>query len=78
MMRELVENIARALVDEPDRVSVKEIEGQECTIFELRTAPTNIGQVVGKKGHLAEAVRTILRAVGMKDGRRYTLEILER
>jgi predicted RNA-binding protein YlqC (UPF0109 family) len=78
MMREMVEGIARALVDEPDRVSVTEIEGQQCTILELRTAPTNIGQVVGKKGHLAEAIRTLLRAVGMKEGRRYTLEILER
>ena len=78
MMRDLVEAIARALVDDPDRVVVNEIVGQECTILELSTAPSNIGQVVGKKGHLAEAVRTILRAVGMKEGRRYTLEILER
>ena len=78
MMRQLVESIAQALVDEPDRVSVTEIEGQECTILELRTAPSNIGQVIGKQGHLAEAVRTILRSVGMKEGRRYTLEILER
>jgi len=78
MMRELVESIARALVDEPDQVRVTEIHGQECTIFELSTARSNIGQVVGKKGHLADAVRTILKAVGMKEGRRYTLEILER
>jgi predicted RNA-binding protein YlqC (UPF0109 family) len=78
MMREVVEAIARELVDEPDRVSVTEVEGQECVIFELRTAPTNVGQVIGKKGHLAEAIRSILKAVGMKEGRRYTLEILER
>ena len=77
-MRQLVEAIARALVDEPDRVSVMEIEGQECVILELRTAPSNIGQVIGKKGHLAEAMRTLLKAIGMKEGRRYTLEILER
>ena len=48
MMRELVEAIARALVDEPDQVRVTEIQGQECTIFELSTARSNIGQVVGK------------------------------
>ena len=57
---------------------VREVLGQECTILELRTAQSNIGQVVGKKGHLADAMRTLLRAVGMKEGRRYTLEILER
>ena len=77
-MRQLVEAIAKALVDAPDEVSVTAIRGQECTILELRAAPDNIGQVVGKKGHLADAIRTLLRAVGMKEGRRYTLEILER
>ena len=59
-------------------VSVMEIEGQECVILELRTAPANLGQVIGKKGHLADAMRTLLKAIGMKEGRRYTLEILEK
>ena len=77
-MRQLVEAIARALVDLPDEVSVREVVGQECVILELRTAPSNIGQVVGKHGHLADAIRSLLRAVGMKERRRYTLEILER
>ena len=76
-MRKLVEDIARSLVDDPGRVSVMEIRGQECTVLELRTALDNIGQVVGKQGRLAEAMRTILQAVGMKEGRRYILEILE-
>jgi predicted RNA-binding protein YlqC (UPF0109 family) len=76
-MKELIEQIAKALVDNPDEVSVKAIEGQQASIFELRVAPSDIGKVIGKQGRIAVSIRTILGAVGMKLKRRFTLEILE-
>ena len=76
-MRELVESIAKALVDNPDEVSVTEIEGEQTTVFELRVAKPDIGKVIGKHGRTAEATRTILGAVGMKLRKRFVLEILD-
>ncbi len=76
-MRELVESIAKALVDNPDEVRVTEIEGEQTTVFELRVAKPDIGKVIGKQGRTAEATRTILGAVGMKLRKRFVLEILD-
>ena len=76
-MKDLMEQIAKALVDSPDEVSVKAIEGQQVTIFELRVAPGNIGKVIGKQGRIALSIRTILGAAGMKLKKRFILEILE-
>ena len=76
-MKELIEQTAKALVDSPDEVNVKAIEGQEVTIFELRVAQGDIGKVIGKQGRIALSIRTILAAVGMKLKRRFMLEILE-
>jgi len=76
-MRELVEEIAKALVDIPDQVSVKEVEGEQVTVLELRVAPSDLGKVIGKQGRTARSIRTILGAAGMKLSRRFTLEILE-
>jgi len=76
-MRQLVENIAKALVDQPDRVQVKEIEGEQTTVLELRVAPEDLGKVIGKQGKTARAMRTILAAAGMKVRKRFVLEILE-
>ena len=76
-MKELIEQIAKALVDSPDEVSVRPIEGQQVTVLELRVAPGDLGKVIGKQGRTARSIRTILGAAGMKLKKRYTLEILE-
>ena len=76
-MKELIEKIAQALVDNPDEVSVRMIEGEQTTIFELRVAKSDIGHVIGKQGRMARSIRTLLNAGGMKVKRRFMLEILE-
>lgn len=72
-MKDLIEEIAKALVDIPDQVAVKEVEGEQVTVFELRVAPTDLGKVIGKQGRTARSMRTILGAAGMKLNRRFTL-----
>jgi predicted RNA-binding protein YlqC (UPF0109 family) len=76
-MKELVEAIAKALVDNPDQVSVRAVEGEQVTVLELRVHPTDLGKVIGKQGRTARSIRTILSAAGMKLRKRFTLEILE-
>ena len=76
-MKELVEVIAKALVDNPDRVQVRMIEGEQLTVFELRVDESDLGKVIGRQGRIAKAIRTILSAAGMKLRKRFTLEILE-
>ncbi len=76
-IKELVEEIAKALVDIPDQVNVREVEGEQVTILELRVAPSDLGKVIGKQGRTARSIRTLLGAAGMKLNRRFTLEILE-
>jgi predicted RNA-binding protein YlqC (UPF0109 family) len=76
-MKELIEDIAKALVDIPEEVSVKQVEGEQATLLELRVAPSDLGKVIGKQGRTARSIRTLLGAAGMKLNRRFTLEILE-
>ena len=76
-MRALVEQIARALVDEPEHVAVQAVDGEQVTVLELRVAPNDLGKVIGKQGRTARSIRTILSAAGMKLRKRFTLEILE-
>lgn len=76
-MKDLVIDIAKALVDIPDEVDVKEVAGEQCTVLELRVAPSDLGKVIGKQGRTARSIRTLLGAAGMKLNRRFTLEILE-
>ena len=76
-MKQLIEDIAKALVDIPDEVVVKVIEGEQVTVLELRVAQSDLGKVIGKQGRTARSIRTILGAAGMKLNRRFTLEILE-
>ncbi len=76
-MRALVEQIAKALVDEPEKVSVQAVDGDQVTVLELSVAPDDLGKVIGKQGRTARSIRTILSAAGMKLKKRYTLEILE-
>jgi predicted RNA-binding protein YlqC (UPF0109 family) len=76
-MKELVKAIVKALVDNPDQVQVRAIEGEQLTVFELRVHASDLGKVIGRQGRTAQAIRTILSAVGMKLRKRFTLEILE-
>jgi predicted RNA-binding protein YlqC (UPF0109 family) len=76
-MKELVEEMAKALVDNPGDVSVAEVDGEKTTVFELRVATSDLGKVIGKQGKTARAMRTILSAAGTKIGKRCVLEILE-
>ncbi len=76
-MKELIEMIAKALVDSPDEVAVRAIDGEQSTVLELRVAQNDLGKEIGKQGRTARSIRTILGAAGMKRKRRFTLEILE-
>jgi predicted RNA-binding protein YlqC (UPF0109 family) len=76
-MKELIEDIAKALVDNPEQVMVRAVEGEQVTVLELRVHPSDLGKVIGKQGRTARSVRTILNAAGMKLKKRFTLEILE-
>jgi predicted RNA-binding protein YlqC (UPF0109 family) len=77
-MRALVEQMAKALVDQPDQVAVNLVERDgESTVLELRVAPGDLGKVIGKQGRTARSMRTILGAAGMKLQKRVTLEIME-
>ncbi|MGA7854886.1 MAG: KH domain-containing protein [Candidatus Acidiferrales bacterium] len=76
-MKALVEDIAKALVDHPDQVQVRAVEGEQVTVLELRVAPDDLGKVIGRQGRTAKSIRTLLGAAGMKLKKRFTLEILE-
>ncbi|HEY5649475.1 MAG TPA: KH domain-containing protein [Nitrospiria bacterium] len=76
-MKELIEMIAKALVDNPEAVTVRETDGEKTTIIELRVAQEDLGKVIGKQGRTARSMRTILNAAGTKLGKRSVLEILE-
>lgn len=76
-MKEFVEHIVRALVDNPDAIDVREIEGSRTTVFELRVDPQDLGKVIGKSGQTAKSIRTLLAAASARQGKRAVLEILE-
>ena len=76
-MKQLIEDIAKALVDVPEEVTVNEVSGEQATVLELKVAPGDLGKVIGKQGRTARSIRTILGAAGMKLNRRFTLEILD-
>jgi predicted RNA-binding protein YlqC (UPF0109 family) len=76
-IKELIHYIVQALVDNPEAVSVNEIEGSQTTVFELSVAKSDLGKVIGKQGRTAQAIRTILMAVSAKIKKRMVLEIIE-
>jgi predicted RNA-binding protein YlqC (UPF0109 family) len=76
-MKELIEAIAKALVDHPEQVQVRVVEGEQVTVLELRVHPEDLGKVIGRQGRTAKSMRTILAAAGMKLRKRITLEILD-
>ena len=75
--KSLVEFLVKALVDNPDNVNIKVVEGEKSTILELRVMEEDIGKVIGKHGRIAKAIRTILSAAATKSGKRVVLEILD-
>ena len=76
-MKDLLEEIAKALVDHPEDVAIKEVEGEQTTVLELRVRTEDLGKVIGRQGRTARAIRTLLAAAGMKVQKRFVLEILE-
>jgi uncharacterized protein len=76
-LKELVEYIAKSLVDHPEDVTVSEVEGEQTTIFELKVAQNDIGKIIGKQGRTARSIRSIISAAAMKYKKRAVLEILE-
>jgi predicted RNA-binding protein YlqC (UPF0109 family) len=76
-MKELVEFIARSLVDHPEKVEVTQVDGERSLILELRVAPEDMGKVIGKQGRIAKAIRTVVKASAVKQNKRVVVEIIE-
>ncbi len=76
-MKQLVEYIAKALVDYPEQVDVQQVEGEHTVILEVRVAPDDMGKVIGKRGRIAKAIRTVVSAAALKDNKRVTVEIID-
>ncbi len=75
-MKELVETIAKSLVDNPEKVQVNEVNGEQSVIIELRVAPEDMGKVIGKQGRIAKAIRTVVKAAAIKENKRVVVEII--
>lgn len=75
-MKELLELLAKAVVDEPDEVRVTVVEGEKSVILQLHVAQDDIGKVIGKQGRIAKAIRTIVKASAVKEGKRAIVEII--
>ena len=75
-MKELVEMLVKALVDDPDSVSISEVEGERTVIYEVRVHPDNVGQVIGKQGRIANALRVVVKAAAVREGKKVSLEII--
>ncbi len=76
-MKEVLKLIAMALVDNPDRVEVREVEGEQSVILELRVAESDMGKVIGKQGRIAKAIRTVVKAAASRENKRVVVEILQ-
>jgi hypothetical protein len=77
-VKELVELIAKSLVDNPDQVRVSQLDGEQSSVIELKVAQEDMGKIIGKQGRNAQAIRIILGAAGMKLKRRFSLELIEK
>ncbi len=76
-VKELVEHLAKALVDHPEQVEVREIEDERAIVLELRVAVEDMGKVIGKQGRIAKAIRTVVNAAALKENKRVLVEIVE-
>ena len=75
-MKEIVEIIAKSLVQNPEQVEVKEIENDSITVYELHVAPDDMGKVIGKQGRIAKALRTVVKAAATRENKKVTVEII--
>ena len=75
-MKELVEYMAKSLVDNPDAVTVNEVDGEQSLILELKVAPEDMGKIIGKQGRIAKAIRTVVKAAAVKQHKRVIVEII--
>jgi predicted RNA-binding protein YlqC (UPF0109 family) len=75
-VKELIEYIARSLVDHPEQVKVQQVEGEQSVIFELQVAQDDMGKIIGKEGRIANAIRTLLKVAAAREGKRAVLEII--
>ena len=75
-MKELVEYMAKSLVDNPDKVSINEVDGEQSLILELKVAPEDMGKIIGKQGRIAKAIRTVVKAAAVKQHKRVIVEII--
>ncbi|GAB6170032.1 hypothetical protein JCM1393_24920 [Clostridium carnis] len=76
-MKELVEVIAKSLVDNPNEVHVNEVQGEQSLILELKVAPADMGKVIGKQGRIAKAIRTVIKAAAIKEDKKVVVEIID-
>jgi len=76
-MRDMVEFIAKALVDHPEAVQVRQIEGERAIVIEVKVAPDDVGKIIGKQGRIVNALRTVVKAAAVRTGKRVTVEILQ-
>lgn len=76
-MKEVLEIIAKALVDSPNEVTVSEVEGEQSIILELKVAESDMGKVIGKQGRIAKAIRTVVKAAASRENKRVVVEILQ-
>lgn len=76
-MKELLETLARALVDSPDEVDVSVVEGERSVILQLHVAPDDVGKVIGKQGRIAKALRTVVKAAAVKEEKNAIVEIID-
>ena len=76
-MKELVETITKAIVDQPDMVSINEVEGEKSVILEVTVADDDMGKIIGKQGRIARAIRTVVKAAATKEGKKVIVDIQE-
>ncbi len=76
-MKQLLEHIAKALVDEPEQVDVQQVESDRLIILELRVAESDMGKVIGKQGRIAKAIRTVVNAAAVKENKKVVVEIVQ-
>lgn len=75
-MKELLEYLVKAIVDVPDEVSVTEVEGEKAVVFEIKVNASDVGKVIGKHGRIINAIRTIVRAAAVKEGKKVSIELI--
>jgi uncharacterized protein len=77
LLKELLMYLTKSIVDVPDEVTISEVEGEKAVVYEIRVAESDKGKVIGKHGRIINAIRTIVRAAGVKDGKKVQIELLE-